>query len=329
MDRRRLLALLGIAAAAFTAGAASGQTGKRRIGFLSGADPNAAVQRNSLDPFRQTLRELGHVEGQNLEIHYRWADGRAERLPGLVEELLRLPSDLILAFGPGPALTAKKATTTVPILAIAVDDPVETGLVADFARPGGNITGISGFSGELVAKRLELLKGLVPAIRRAAVLMNPATIVSRPDLERLLATFEKTLGISILLVDARGPEQFDDAFDVMARNRTEGVLVLADSAFWVHRGRLHALVAKHRLPSVWGHRDYLEGGGLASYQSDFPTMFRRAAAMADRILKGAKPADTPFEQATKLDLAINLKAAQAMGITVPPSLLLAADHVIR
>ena len=329
MDRRRLLALLGIVAAALAAGAASGQTGKRRIGFLSGADANPAVQRNAIDPFRQTLRELGHVEGQNLDIHYRWADGRAARLPGLVEELLALKADLILAFGPGPALTAKKATATTPILAIAVDNPVEMGLVADFARPGGNITGISSFSSELVAKRLELLKGLVPTIRRAAVLMNPATIVSRDDFERLLAGFEKTLGISIVLVDARGPEQFDDAFDTMVRDRAGGVLVLADSAFWVHRGRLHELVAKHRLPSVWGHRDYLEGGGLASYQSDFPTMFRRAAAMADRILKGAKPADTPFEQATKLDLAINLKAAEAMGIVVPRSLLLAADHVIR
>lgn len=220
-------------------------------------------------------------------------------------------------------------TTTTPILAVAVDNPVEMGLAADFARPGGNITGISSFSGELVAKRLELLKALVPTIRRAAVLMNPATIVSRASFERLLARFEKTLNLAIVLVDASGPEQFDDVFDAMARDRVDGVLILSDSTFWIHRARLHALVEKHRLPSVWGHRDYLEGGGLASYQSDFPTMFRRAAAMADRLLKGATPADTPFEQATKLDLAINMKAAQAMGIAVPPSLLIAADHVIR
>jgi putative ABC transport system substrate-binding protein len=329
MDRRRLIALLGIATGALAAGAARAQPRKHRIGFLGGADANPGAQRSAIDPFRQSLRELGHVEGRNLEIHYRWAEGRAERLPGLVQELLALQPSLIVAFGPGPALATKKVTTTMPILAVAVDNPVEMGLAATFARPGGNITGISSFSGELVAKRLELLKELVPTVRRAAVLMNPATIVSRASFERLLAGFERALDLSIVLVDASGPEQFDAVFDALARDRVDGVLALADSLFWTHRARLHALVAKHRLPSVWGQRDYLEGGGLASYQSDFPTMFRRAAAMADRLLKGATPADTPFEQATKLDLAINLKAAQALGIAVPPSLLIVADHVIQ
>jgi putative ABC transport system substrate-binding protein len=172
------------------------------------------------------------------------------------------------------------------------------------------------------------MKELVPTMRRVAVLMNPAT-TTRPELEATLARFERTLGVPILLVEARTPGQFDAAFDEIARQRADGVLVLADATFWTHRERLQELVAKHRLPSVWGGRDYLPPNGLASYQSDFPAIFRRGAAMVDRILKGAKPAVMPFEQAAKLELVINLKAAQALGLTVPQSLLVAADEVIR
>jgi putative ABC transport system substrate-binding protein len=185
------------------------------------------------------------------------------------------------------------------------------GLVADFARPGGNITGISSFGGELVAKRLQLLKEFVPSIERIGVLQNPITAEgTRASFEQALKKWGDALGVRIVLVDASTPDQFEPAFDEMRRERVQGVLVLADASFYRHRERLHELVAKQRLPSIWGHRDYLQGGGLASYQSDFPAIFRSAASMVDRILKGAKPAVTPFEQATKLELVINMKTAR-------------------
>ena len=327
MIGRRQACALG---AALLAGlpAAFGRPRVRRIGFLGGTSPDAVTRRNAIEPFLQGLREHGHVEGETIEIRYAWAEGKPDRLPALAAELLALDLDVLVTMGPAPALVASKATATVPVVALAVDNPVEMGLAAEFARPGGNVTGISGYAGELVAKRLQLLKDLVPSMQRVAVLANPSTVV-RAQLEPALQRFGRSLGLSIQLVEAPGPEQFETAFDQMKRERAEGVLVLADATFWTHRARLHELVERHRLPSVWGHRDYLEGGGLASYQSDFPALFRRGGALVDHILKGARPADTPFEQATKLDLAINLKAAQAMGITVPPALLIAADHVIR
>jgi putative ABC transport system substrate-binding protein len=325
MRRRHALAV-GAACWAVARGA-FGQGRKRRIGFLGGIVPDAGTQR-VIAAFLQGLRELGHIDGQTVEIRYAWAEGVHERLPGLAAQLVALDLDVLVTMGPGPARAAKQTTTVVPIVALIVDNPVEMGLVADFARPGGNITGISGFGGELLARRLQLFKELVPSARRVAVLANPNT-APRAEIEPALARFEQTLGMPIQLVEASAPDQFEAAFEAMGRERADGVLVLADATFWTHRSRLHELVAKHRLPSIWGHRDYLEGGGLASYQSDFPAIFRRGAALVDRILKGARPADTPFEQATKLELVISLKAAQAMGITVPPGLLIAADDVIR
>jgi len=304
------------------------QSRRLRVGFLGGIAPDASTQRAALDPFRQGLRDLGYLAGQNLEIHYRWAEGQPDRLPALAAELLALNLDVLVTMGPGPAFAAKAATTAVPVVATVVDNPVLVGLIADFSRPGGNVTGISSFGSELVAKRLQLLKELVPAIRRVAILMNPAT-TTRASMEELLREFGRQMGLSIQLLEARTPDQFTAAFDAMARERAEGILVLADATFWTHRARLHDLVAKSRLPSVWGHRDYLIGGGLASYQADYPPIFKRAAAMVDAIAKGAKPAVTPFEQATKLELVINLKSAKELGISVPQSLLVAADDVIR
>ena len=326
MRRRRLLHI--VAALVAAPSAAWSQPRKWRIAFLGGVAPDPTTTRNAIEPFRQGLRELGYVEGQNLELQFRWAEGKPERLPGLAAELLQLNPDLLVAMGPGPARLAKSLNLKVPVVALVVDNPIEMGLIADFARPGGNLTGISSFGSEILAKRLQLMKELVPSVRRIAVLMNPAT-TTRPELEVELARFERTLGVPIVPIEARTPEQFDAAFDEIARQRADGVLVLADATFWTHRERLHELVAKHRLPSVWGHRDYLPPNGLASYQSDFPAIFRRGAAMVDRILKGAKPAVTPFEQATKLELVINLKAAQGLGLTVPQSLLVVADDVIR
>ena len=226
------------------------------------------------------------------------------------------------------AVAAKRATTTIPVVAAVVDNPVETGLVTDFVRPGGNVTGISSMGGEVFAKRLQLLKELVPSLRRVAVLMNPAT-ASRALLDAAIPDKERRLGVPIRVFEASTPDQFEAAFDAMKREGCDGILVFADATFWAHRARIHALLAKHRLPAVLGGRDWLEGGGLASYQVDFPVIFRRAAGMADAIVKGAKPAVTPFEQATKLELVINLRSAKALGVTVPQSLLVSADHVIE
>lgn len=304
------------------------QPRKVRIGFLGGISPDAPAQRTALDPFRRALRELGYVEGQNLEIHFRWADGQPDRLPGLAAELVRLEPDVIVAMGPGPAFAAKRATTTVPVVAAVVDNPVETGLVADFVRPGGNVTGISSMGGEVFDKRLQLLKELVPSLRRVAVLMNPAS-ASRTLLDTGIPDVERRLGVPIRVFEARSPDQFEPAFDTMKRDGCDGLLVFADATFWAHRQRLHELIARHRLPAVMGGRDWLEGGGLASYQVDFPAIFTRAAAMTVAIVKGAKPAVTPFEQATKLELIINLRSARALGITVPQTLLVSADHVIE
>jgi putative ABC transport system substrate-binding protein len=306
------------------------QPRKVRIGFLGGAVKDAVLRRNSVEPFLEALRGLGYVEGQNLELHLRFAEGLPDRLPGLAAELLALKLDVLVTMGPRPARVAQAATTTLPVVAVAVDDPVAMGLVADFVRPGGNITGISGFGGELVAKRLQLMKEFVPSIERVAVLQNPVTAEStRANFEQALKKWGDALHMRIVLVDASTPDQFEAAFDEMRRERVQGVLVLADAQFGRYRDHLHELVAKHRLPSIWGHRDYLRGGGLASYQSDFPALFRSAASMVDRILKGAKPAVTPFEQATKLELVINMKTARMLGLAVPQSLLLAADDVIR
>jgi putative ABC transport system substrate-binding protein len=302
MLRRQILS--GSLAAAMWPVPGLAQTARKmaRVGFLSGTTPDATVQRVFSEPFRQTLRELGHEEGRNLVIDFRYAEGKPERLPALLAELLALGPDVLVTMGPAPAYAAKAATRTVPIVAAAVDDPVETGLAATMARPGGNVTGVSGWGIELVAKRLQLLKDLVPAVQRVGILGNPDTL----------------------------PDEFEAAFATLARERAGGLLVLADATFFVHRARLGELIAKHRLPSVWGGKSYLlEGVGLASYQSDFSAISRRAAAQADKILKGANPGEIPFEQATKLELAINLKAAKVLGITMPQSLLVSADEVIQ
>ena len=329
MKRRTVSATLAFLLASPLVGRA--QPRKARIGFLGGTTPDPTVQRIFIKPFRQTLRELGHEEGRNLALDFRWAEGKPERLPGLAAELLALGPDVLVTMGPRPAHVAKAATSTVPIVAAAVDDPVEMGLAATMARPGGNVTGVSAWGTELVAKRLQLLKDLVPAVQRVGILANPNTLPPpSAALDRSFAEFEQRLGVKILRLQARGPDEFEAVFATLALERADGLLVLADATFYVHRARLGELVAKHRLPSVWGDKGYLvEGGGLASYQSDFSAISRRAAAMADKILKGTKPGDMPFEQATKLELVINLKAAKALGITMPQSLLLSANEVIE
>ena len=298
-----------------------------RVAMLIGVAPDETVQRTWIEPLRRVLREHGHEEGRNLAIDIRWAEGRPERLPALAAELLALGPDVIVTAGPRPALAAKEATRSVPVVAAGVDNPVLMGLAATLARPGGNVTGISSWGIELLAKRLQLLKDFVPAATRFAVLANPNT--ATPEAQRN-AEFEQRLGVKIIWVTARAPDEFDAAFATIARERVDGLVVLADSTFYVHRARLGELCAQSRLPSVWGDRSYLVGGvGLASYQSDFSAIARRAAALAALILGGAKPAEMPFERATKLDLVVSLKAARALGIKVPSSVLASADEVLE
>ena len=304
-----------------------------RIGFISGAASDPAMLRTFVEPLRQGLRELGHVEGQNYAFEFRWAEGKPERLPGLLAELIALAPDVLVTTGGGPAMLVKDATTTIPVVAIAVDDPVVMGLAVSHARPGRNITGLSGAFQGILEKRLQLLKDIVPAARRFAVLTNPFTY-GRAELEKYLQkqNLEGVLGVQVMVLEARGPDDFDAAFTTMARERVDAVAVLADATFWTHRARLGELCIKHRLPSVWGHAGYLgylDAGGLVSYQGDFAAMARRLASFVDKILKGTKPGDIPFEQATKLELVVNLKAAKALGLTISQSVLVSADEVIR
>jgi len=322
-------AVLAVSLLAAPLAADAQQAGKvPRIGFLGVTSPSDRPP--LLDAFRQRLRELGWVEGQNIVIDYRYAEGRVGRLPDLAAELVRLKVDLIVASaGTQVATAAKNATETIPIVMIAVRDPVGTGLIASLARPGGNVTGVSGYAGlETVAKQLELLKETVPKIRRVAILSNPANAYHQLAI-REVNVAARSLGVQLQLLEARGPNEFDGAFAAMAKERVGALLVLSDVIFNSHRTRLADLAARSRLPAAYGNRESVEGGGLISYGPSFLDLHRRAAAYVDKILKGAKPAELPVEQPTKFELVINLKTARALGLTIPLSLLRQADELIQ
>ena len=322
--KRRDLVLWGLLLGRTAAGHAQPAVRVARIGLLSGLAPGPGTM-SFLEPIRQRLAELGHVEGRNLEIEYRFAEGKLERAPGLAAELLARKPDVLVGVGP-VAKYAADATKTVPVVALAVNDPVEMGLAQSMARPGGNVTGVSSWGVELVAKRLQLLKELLPAVRRFGILANPGQGTFQPP---TVARFERELGVTLVIVYVRGPDEFEAGFATLAREAAGGLVVTADPMIYLHRARIAELCTRGRLPSVWGGRDYLEGGGLASYQSDFVEVFQRGAVLIDKILRGGKPGEIPFEQATKLVLVVNLKAAKALGIAVPQSLLLTADEVIQ
>src|SRR5262247_3169238 len=305
------------------------QTGKvPRIGFLSLT--SRSDRPHLLDAFRQSLRELGWVEGQNIIIDYRYAEGRIDRLPDLAAELVRLKVDLVIASaGTQVATAAKNATETIPIVMIAVRDPVGTGLIASLARPGGNVTGVSGSAGlEWVAKQLELLKETVPKLRRVAILSNPDNAYHQLAI-REVNVAARSLGVQLQLLEARGPNEFDGAFAAMAKERVGALLVLSDAMLNSHRTRLADLAARSRLPAAYGVRESVEAGGLMSYGPSFRDFYRRVATYVDKILKGAKPAELPVELPTKFELVINMKTAKALGLTIPPSLLRRADEVIQ
>src|SRR5438128_1388344 len=305
------------------------QAGKvPRIGFLGVTSPSDRP--SHLDAFRQRLRELGWVEGQNVVIDYRYAEDRVDRLPDLAAELVRLKVDLIIASaGTQVATAAKNATETIPIVMIAVRDPVGTGLIASLARPGGNITGVSGSAGlEWVTKQLELLKETVPKIRHVAILSNPDNAYHQLAI-REVNVAARSLGVQLQLLEARGPNEFDGAFAAMAKERVEALLVLSDAIFNSHGTRLADLAARSRLPAAFGVRDDVEAGGLMSYGPSILDSYRQAATYVDKILKGAKPADLPVEQPMKFELVLNLKTAEALGLTIPPLILFQADEVLQ
>jgi len=293
-----------------------------RIGILrSGSPPDPFVE-----ALRQGLRELGYAEGRNITLEYRWAEGRDERLAGLAAELVRLKVDVIVAGGTG-ALAAKRATTTIPIVMPAIADPVGLGLVASLARPGGNVTGLTGQGDELPGKWMQLLKEAFPRVSRVAVLWDSATSA---ELVRASEAAARSLDIRLQTLTVGRPDDFADAFAEAQKNRTEAMIVLGSSLFYAHRARLVELAAKHRLPTMYDQKDFVVGSdGLMSYGANFHDLFRRGAIYVDKILRGAKPGELPIEQPTKFELVINLKTAKALGLTIPQSVLERADQVIE
>jgi putative ABC transport system substrate-binding protein len=328
MRRRAFIAALAGAAAMPFATRAQQQAAKvPQIGFLGVT--SASDRPSLLDAFRQGLRELGWIEGQNIVIDYRFAEGRLDRLPELAAELVRLKVDVIVSLGTQGVTAASNASGTIPIVMIGVRDPVGIGLIASLARPGGNVTGVSGSAGlEIVAKQLELLKETVPKANRVAVLSNPANAYHQLAI-RDMNVAARSLGVQLQILEARGPVEFDGAFAAMSKQRAGALLVVSDVIFNNHQTRLVDLAARGRLPASFGVRESVEAGGLMSYGTSFLDLHRRSAAYVDKILKGAKPADLPVEQPTKFELVINLRTAKALGLTIPATLLSRADEVIE
>ena len=326
MDRRRFLYGAGIALLAIpTAVRSQPVANSPRVGFLFYGAPGPSPE---LEAFRQGLREVGYIEGQNISVEYRFANGQVGQLSTLAAELIQLKLDVIVTPGTPASVAAKKATSTIPIVFAGVADAVGAGLVTSLARPGGNITGLTSISAALGGKRLELLKGVVPKASRVSVLYNPAD-QSNVLVLRELQESSKSLGLTLLPHPVRGPGDFEGTFAAISRERAQALFVAAGVLTTEHRKTLVDLAARNRVPTMWGERQFVEVGGLMSYAVNFYDEIRRAAAYVSKILKGAKPADLPVEQPTTFELVINLKAAKALGLTIPPSLLSRADQIIQ
>jgi putative ABC transport system substrate-binding protein len=328
MDRRAFLGTLagGLLAAPL---AAEGQQGTRvpRVGYLSPL--TASVDASRSEAFRQGLRELGYIEGRNIMVEYRFADGHLDRLPALAGELVGLNVDVIIAAGGGLIGRAVKgATGTIPIVMTNVEDPIASGLVVSLARPGRNVTGLSALIPELSAKRLEIVKEMVSTLSRVAVLWNSAYPEKATEFRQTQAA-GKALGIRIQSLEAQSANEIDNALDAATRARVGALLILPDPLTNTYQARIVKLAAKRRLPTMFTQRPPVGAGGLMSYGASYADLFRRAATYVDKILKGAKPADLPVEQPTKFELVINLRTAKALGLTIPPSLLQRADEVIQ
>jgi putative tryptophan/tyrosine transport system substrate-binding protein len=329
MQRREFIALLGGATAASAAWplAAGAQTPPKipRVGYIAGS--SSAAGGHIVGALRQGLRELGYVEGQTIALEVRWAEGRNERIPELVAELVALKMDVLVTGSSVAALAANKATRTIPIVMVGAD-PVGLGLVASLGRPGGNVTGLSIFNEGISAKRLQFLKELVPGLTRVAVLRNP-TVAVHATFWQDTELAARQLGVTLQPIEVRGPEDFGEAFAAATRGNAKALIAFDDNVTLAHRSRIAALAASSRLPAIYGFREFPDEGGLMSYGASFVVLFRRAATFVDKILKGAKPADLPVEQPTKFELVINRKTANTLGLTVPPTLLAQADEVIE
>jgi putative ABC transport system substrate-binding protein len=329
MRRRQFLTLLGGAAAwplAARAQQAQGLITHARIAFL-GAE-SASTNQHFLDAFRQGMREHGYVDGQNVTLVERWAEGRSERFPEIIDELISLKANVILAVSAPAALAAKSATSTIPIVFIA-SDPLGSGLVPSLARPAGNLTGFSLFLGdEFSSKWLELLKEALPNVSRVAFLWNPVNPASSHYVTVLRGAAEK-LGVMLNLQAVSDPDQFDGAFATMVATRAQALIVVVDPLTVRYRERIVELAMKNQLPAMYGFREFVDAGGLIAYGVNVPYLCRRAAVYVDKIIKGAKPADLPIEQPTRFELLINLKTAKALGVEIPPTLVARADEMIE
>jgi len=325
MRRREFIRLLGGAVVAWPL-ASSAQSKIARIGFMGNS--TAALEANLVDAFREGLREHGYEEGRNIAIEYRWADGEYERFPALVTELIAAKVDVIVTAGTPAALAMKKATTTVPLVMVAVGDPVGTGLVPSLARPGGNLTGLSSIAPDLEGKRLQLLREVVPALSHVAMFVNSLNPFHVSSMRQARAAAQ-AMGIKLQLHDISKSEDLDGAFAAIREERPDALLTLADRVFLHNRERLMDFTKEQRLPNVNAYKELVEVGGLMSYGPSYEDMHKRAAIYVDKILKGAKPADLPIEQPSKFTFIVNLKAAKALGITVPSQLLGLADRLIE
>ncbi|MFL6951554.1 MAG: ABC transporter substrate-binding protein [Xanthobacteraceae bacterium] len=327
MRRREFLGVLGGTACTWPLSLRAQHSPKvPKVGFLGNS--TAVLEANLVGPFRNGLRELGYEEGRNILIEYRWADGDYQRLPGLVDDLLAANVDLIVTAGTPAALAVKKATTSVPLVMVAVGDPVGSGIVPSLSRPGGNITGLSSIAPDLEGKRLELLREVAPKVSRVALFWNPTNFFHAVSLQQARAGAQ-TLRIDLQLLGVSTSEELDEAFAAIVRTRPDALLLLADRVFLHNRVRIMEFAGQHRLPSVNAYRELVEAGGLMSYGPSYEEMHRRAAIYVDKIIKGANPGELPVEQPAKFTLVVNLKAAKALGLDIPPTLLARADEVIE
>ena len=327
MTRRDFITLLGGAAAAWPLAARAQQTAMPAIGYLNAQSPDTIG--DLLRAFRQGLKDTGYVEGENVAIVYRWAEDQLDRLPALAADLVRRQVAVIATVTCHSTFAAKAATTSIPIIFSLAEDPVRLGLIASIARPGGNATGINILSGELVAKRLELLRELVPGAARVAVLVNPANATSTETTVRDVELAARTIGLQIQVLNASTSREIDAAFAALARERPDALLVATDTLFTTRRVQMSLQAMRHAIPATYSAREVVEAGGLMSYGSNLTDALRQAGAYTGRILKGAKPADLPVVQASKFELVINHQTARMLGLTISPRLLAIADEVIE
>jgi putative tryptophan/tyrosine transport system substrate-binding protein len=294
-----------------------------RIGVLrTGSAPDPLIE-----AFRQGLREVGYIEGRNIVVEYRWAEGKNERLQELVAEMVRLNVDIIVAAGPGPILAAKQATSTIPIVMPVVVNPVGSGLVNSLARPGGNLTGFTSQVDELPGKWIELLKEIIPKISRVAALVDPANDIGQSKSAQDAA---RSLNVTLDVLRVGNAAELSSAFEAVRKKNSDAIIQLPSAFLYAHRARITELAIIHRLPAIYNNSDWvISSGGLMSYAPDLPDMFRRSAVYVDKILKGSKPAELPVQQPTKFELVINLKTAKQIGLTIPPNVLARADKVIK